>query len=276
MREIFGIDCNGRKASISCATVDEANLFRELLDNENLRSGAWRFVIRTIDLGVDWPVWWSTYEYQRSLYLDALGGAPALMDMDMTDNERRKESWRRYDLCNTLRLATCEEVHYPDVFEVKDLVRPERLDEIRSIFPAESFGRYIMACPPNGRLINPSVPFILDEVWSEHFEFFVEHGLLVQGSDMPMDVVIERSKNTQLREMLKRHGIKPFTRRNQNERLALDIVTKDVNEATLLRESVVARELWCRMAPASLSWAELQAFRWQSRGMAGALFDVYF
>lgn len=275
MRTTFKVSRYERNVQISCLE-DEYDLVAEAIRDQDKRSsGIWAFIIRCMDLGIDLPGWWDKYEGQKSTYFSALGTSAFLQDLTLNDGDFRAEKWRRYDLCVSLRIATCEEVHYPDLFETVESVRPERLDEVRSVFPAEVFGRYLMACPPHNRFLNPEQLFVLDEVWGEHDAFFKGTGLLTHGSEMPLEAVLAKAPNTIMRKVLKRHGVKPAALRKVNEHLVLAAIANDKVEQQDLRMNVIAPELWCRMPPEGLTWDQLQAFRWQSRAIGGAIADLF-
>lgn len=275
MRTTFTISRYGKKVQISCLEDEYALVVEAIRHLDELSSGVWAFITRCMDLGIDLPSWWAKYEDQKATYFSALGTSAFLHDLAMNDGDFRAEKWRRYELCVGLGIATCEEVHYPDVFETVESVRPERLDGVRSDFPAEAFGRYLMACPPRNRLLNLEQLLVLDEVWGEHAEFFKGAGLLTQGAEIPLEVVLSEAPNAAMREVLKRHGIKAAALRKANERLVLAAIANDEAEQEALRETVIAPALWCRMPPEGLSWDQLQAFRWQSRAMGGAVVDLF-
>nr|WP_315229988.1 hypothetical protein [uncultured Albidiferax sp.] len=228
-----------------------------------------------MDLGVDMPNWWAKYEDQKAIYFTALGAKAFLHDLALSDGAFRAEKWRRYELCVSLRIATCKEVHYPDLFETVESIRPARLDDVRSDFPADAFGRYLMSCPPRNRFLNLEKLFVLDEVWGEHADFFKGAGLLKQGAEMPLEAVLSEAPNAVMRDVLKRHGVRAAAIRKANEHLVLAAIANDVAEQGALRMKVIAPELWCRMPPEGLTWDQLQAFRWQSRAIGGAVVDLF-
>lgn len=273
MRTTFIFSRCEKRIQISCLE-DECNLVVEAIEQqEQHSSGVWAFIVRCMDLGVDLPTWWAKYEGQKASYFRALNSSALLHDLSLNDRDFRAEKWRRYELCVSLRIATCEEVHYPDLFETVESVKPERLDNFRSCFPAESFGRYIMSCPPRERFLNLEKLFILDKVWGEHAAFFKGMGLLTQGAEMPLEAVISEASNLVMRDILKRHGVKPSALRAANERLIRIAIADDLVEQKALRMKVIAPDLWCRMPPEGLTWDQLQAFRWQSRAIGGELVD---
>lgn len=275
MRTIFTVSRYERKVQISCLE-DEYYLVAEAIRHQDERSsGVWAFITRCMDLGVDLPSWWAKYEEQKTTYFSALGTTAFLRDLSMNDSDFRAEKWRRYELCASLGIATCEEVHYPDVFETVESVRPERLDDVRSDFPADAFGKYLMSCPPRNRLLNLEKLFVLDEVWGEHADFFKGTGLLTQGAEMPLEVVLSEAPNAVMREVLKRHGVKAAALRKANEHLVVAAIANDEAEQEALRMTVIAPALWCRMPPEGLTWDQLQAFRWQSRAIGGAVVDLF-
>lgn len=275
MRTTFTVSRSSRKVQISCLDEEYDLVVAALREQDERSSGVWDFVIRCMDLGVDLPSWWATYENHKDTYFAALGTTTFLHDLAMNDSSFRAEKWRRYDLCMNLRIATCEEAHYPDLFETVESVKPERLDAARSAFPAYSFGRYLMACPPRKRFLNLDALFVLDQVWGEHADFFEGTGLLTQGDEMPIEAVVSEAGNAVMRELLKRHGIKGAALRKVNEGLVLAAIAHDEAEQRALRTKVIGSELWCRMPPRGLTWPQLQAFRWQSRAIGGAVVDLF-
>lgn len=275
MRTTFTVSRYEKEIQISCLE-DEYDLVIEAIGHQDERSsGVWAFIIRCMDLGVDLPTWWAKYEEQKTTYFSALSTTAFLHDLFLNDGDFRAEKWRRYELCVSLRIATCEEVHYPDLFETVESIRPERLDDVRSDFPADAFGRYLMSCPPRNRFLNLEKLFVLDEVWGEHADFFKGKGLLTQGVEMPLEAVLSEAPNAVLREVLKRHGVKAAALRKENEHLVIAAIANDEAEQEALRMNVIAPELWCRMPPEGLTWDQLQAFRWQSRAIGGAVVDLF-
>lgn len=133
MRSKFSIPASGKEVEIICL-ASEYSLFLEALTDHAARSGVWEFVIRCIDL----PHWWAKYEQDRSAYFTALGTTDLAHDLLLGERDLQEEHWRRYDLCASLSIATCEEARYQDFFELTHTVQPERLDESRSAFPESS------------------------------------------------------------------------------------------------------------------------------------------
>lgn len=275
MRNLHTASNYGHVAEVSCSEVDLVRLKELIVHTTYGAGGIWDFVISCMDFGIDWPKWWSIYQEQRARYFSALGTSVFLHKLTLNDSDFRKEAWRRYDLCVTLGIATSNEAHYPDLFEVTEFVKPGWLDDARISFPDKAFGRYVMACPPRGRLLDPDEPGAMNEVWAEHSDFFKANDLLAYGDDVPIEAIVPLAPNSYLRELLKRHDVKPAALRKANEKLLLETIHGDENEAAALRTKVVAPNLWCRMPPRDLSWDQLQAFRWQSRAMGGALADVF-
>lgn len=275
MRRLFTVSKYRHSVEVGC-TEDDFEKLKDLIEETSQStSGIWDFVIRCMDLGIDWPKWWQIYEEQSSRYFHALGASAFLDELVLNDGEFRKEKWRRWEVCADLGIATSEEVHYPDLFEVVESVKPERLDDARQDFPDRVFGRYVMACPPRRRLLDPDNPGAMNAVWEQHADFFKAFDLLAHGDDVPIEVAVLNAPNAYLREILKRHDVKPAALRKANERRVIEAIAGDEIEATTIRAKVIAPNLWCRMPPRDLSWSQLQAFRWQSRAMGGALADVF-
>lgn len=239
------------------------------------QSGSWPFVIKSINCGVDWPVWWRRYERQRNHYLALLNGAPRMNALPLGKKDSKAEMWRRYELCSRAGIATCENVHYPDFFEIEEIVYPCTLDETRESFPKDTFAQYIMACPPKDRLLDPKNPGVLNEVWAEQQDFFIANGLLVPWSKIPSEVIATAASNQNLRMVITRCGGKTHSARAINERTFLDIAKTEQGATDTLRELSIAKEQWCRMPPQGLSWEQLQAYRWLARGLGGSLLDMF-
>lgn len=276
-RDLYTIKLHEKVATLSFSRQKDAEDFEKLLYAAfcTNQSGSWTFVIGTITCGVDWPTWWSHYQIQRQTYLTLRGDSPPLKDLCLAAKALQEEKWRRYDLCSKNGLATCEDVHYPDFFEIEEIVKPQDLDGARELFPEGVFGAYIMACPPNNRLIDIENPFVLDAIWAEQREFFIENKLLVNGDKIPADVVISTASNQSIRAIIKRHGKKALPTRSGNESLLLNISNIDPCALSELRNLSTLRPLWCRMPPPGFSWSQLQAYRWLSRGLGGSLFNMF-
>lgn len=239
------------------------------------QSGSWPFVIKSINCGVDWSAWWPRYERQRNRYLTLLDGAPRINALPFGKKDLKAEIWRRHELCSRAGIATCEDVHYPDFFEIEEIVYPCTLDETRESFPKDTFGRYIMACPPRDRLLDLKNPGVLNEVWGEQQDFFIASELLVPWNKIPSAVVATAASNQNLRLVIARHGRKTHSARATNEQTFLEIAKTEQCATDTLRELSIAREQWCRMPPQGLRWEQLQAYRWLVRGLGSSLLDMF-
>lgn len=272
-RTNYKIAFEQRRATLTFSRSIDALAFQSALYTE--QSGSWPFVIESINCGVDWPIWWPRYERQRNRYLALLDGAPRINSLPLGKKDLKAEMWRRNELCSRASIATCEDVHYPDFFEIEEIVHPCALDEARESFPKNTFGQYIMACPPKNRLLDPKSPGVLNEVWAEQQEFFIDSELLVPWSKIPSEVIATAASNQNLRVVISRYGGKAHSARVTNERTFLEISTTEQCATDTLRELSIAKEQWCRMPPQGLRWEQLQAYRWLARGLGGSLFDMF-
>lgn len=269
----YRVEFEGRAANLTFSQSIDALEFQSIFYMEKF--GSWSSVISAMSLGVDWPAWWSRYESQRSRYKELLDGNLPLAQLSLGKKSRQIEMWRRHEICMRSGFAKCEYVHYPDFFEIEEIVRPCVLDDVREGFPRNVFGQYIMACPPNDRLIDFDNSLILNEVWKEHQSFFIERGFLVPWSKIPAEVVAAASSNQNLRETIVAHGGKAESARAANEYLFIEIATREPRVTEALRILSIPKNQWCRMPPSGLSWSQLQSYRWLARGLAASLFDMY-
>lgn len=276
-RKEYKIKFRERTAVLSFSRPIDALEFDSLLNTAfcTNQSGSWATVIGFMSCGVDWPAWWPRYERQRNRYHSLLAGAPTLNALTMSAAKLKEEKRRRYGLCFRSGITTCEDVHYPDFFEIEELVLPYVLDEIREDFPVGVFGPYIMACPPLDRLIDPGNPGPLNGVWSAQRDFFIEKNILVPWKKIPPEVIATSASNQNLRTVITRHGGKVGSSKVINEISFIEISRENPSVAVELRELSIPKHQWCRMPPPNLSWKQLQAYRWLSRGLCGSLFDLF-
>lgn len=276
-RELYRIEYQGRTAALSFSKSADAQGFQSMLNRtfDMDCSSSWSFVINSISYGVDWPTWWPRYESQRKQYIVSLNGALPLETLSLAAKKRQEEMWRRHGLCRKAGILTCENVHYPDFFEVSEIIAPPALDKVRESFPFGSFGYYVMACPPKTRLLDPENPGPMNEIWATQREFFVDNELLVPWPKIPAEVVATTASNQDLRKILMRYGAKASLTRALNESNFLDICRTQQCAENELKELSIPKMLWCRMPPSMLTWSQLQAYRWLVRGLGGSLFDMY-
>ncbi|HCA3439704.1 TPA: hypothetical protein MO340_004268 [Salmonella enterica subsp. salamae serovar 35:g,m,s,t:-] len=280
MRKKYLARANGHEIELTFSREEDKDNFTYLVFSKfvagTMGSGVWPFVTEAISCGVDYPDWWLTYAQLRDRYLFALGDQPFMADFTGSKEQASKEKWRRYELCSRMGIATCESAHYPDIYELKCLLKPDDMDDIRSTFPSDNvFGRYIMACPPGDRLIDLQNVFILNEVWSEYSSFFIECRYLVNGDEIPDSVVAAASKNSDLRSILKRYGQKTHATRRSNEEQFIILAEQNSDAKHELRTVAIPSEMWCRMPPAGFDWEKLQSYRWLVRGLCDGIYEWF-
>lgn len=237
--------------------------------------GIWKLIQSAICNGIDWPTWWGQYSIDRQRYLDQIAGLQFFDDTHFAnDAAARTEKWRRVDLCIKLDGLASEEVHFPDYYETVSLVPADRIiPKIRWMTDFQ-LANYVIKCYPRHRLFQIDENSTADEnFWQDHSEEFEAHGLVSSGTCIPVQTVLKNMPNTDLRKLLAKFGTKASARRVDNEHMLHHLCAGNPRVEAAVCEAGVDEALRCKMPPDGITWAELQAYRWQIRGMTGSLFD---
>lgn len=237
--------------------------------------GIWRLIESAICNGIDWPVWWQQYASDRERYFDKTAG---LLFLDEThfpnDAAARSEKWRRVNLCLALGGLTSENVHFPDFYETCSMVRAEEvIPQIRWMNDFQ-LANYVTKCFGRHRFFRTDEDSIADaNFWQINADEFETQGLVTSGVDIPLKPLLGHMPNTEMRKVLARFGIKSKPRRSANEELLHELSAQKRGVEEAIREAACGSALRCKMPPAGLEWSDLQAYRWQIRGMIGSLYD---
>lgn len=261
------------KASDEASALD----FWQLMEDSVLREpgGVWRLIQGAICNGIEWPIWWAQHIIDRDRYFEQTAGLAFLCDTKFAnDAAARAEKWRRVDICVALQGLVSEDVHFPDFYETISLVSSEDvIPQIRWMSDYQ-LQNYVIQCYEKHRLFSMSdVPLADDNFWPEEADELEARGLVTSGISIPLRVLLSGMRNADLRTLLLKFGKKPYARRLDNEAAlyALSSLSPDVVEA--IRLAGTTPELRCKMPPQGVTWEQLQAYRWQIRGMIGTLYD---
>jgi len=237
--------------------------------------GIWKLIESAICNGIDWPVWWRQYDIDRTRYLDRTAGLLFLDDTRFPNEAAaRAEKWRRVDLCLALGSLVSEDVHFPDFYETTSLVSAERIVPRIRWMDDFQLSNYVIKCFPRHRLFRIDETSVVDaNFWQQQAVEFEGRGLVTSGWSIPLRVVLGSMSNSNLRQLLAEFGGKAWPRRLDNEETLYALCSTNPRAEEVVREAGVDNALRCKMPPNGVDWSELQAYRWQIRGMIGSLND---
>jgi hypothetical protein len=274
----FCLEVDGFGAvTMTAPSVDDSIAFKEQYERttSTYEGGIWRLIECAIASGVDWPAWWPPYQRDRARYIAALDGAPFIEAMPFASGKAKvEEKWRRYELCQSIGVYAPEEVHVPDLYEVLHMVHAEELFQKLEPLHRSTRASYVIKCFPRRRIFADQRD-VVDDVWVDARSELLALGLLATGDDIPAEAALWLVPNKELKRIVRMKGIQSSASRVRNELVIREFLAKeDSSVEAAVREGALRNDMYCKMPPPGVSWDQLQAYRWQIRGIVGCLFDL--